>query len=214
MPSPRRPGRPERDAPDQRLALLQAALDAFVAEGIAASTLRSVARRAGVTPALLHYYFGDKERLIEAVIGERLMPVLQELGTGLAVPVQDERALLRGFVQAAFGLFERHPWLATLWVREVLSEGGALRERLMPRLAPAIPLALAQRFAAAQRGGRLNPDLDPRLLVVSLIGLTLFASAAAPVWRGVFGATDVDRAALVEHTLALLERGLELRHAD
>jgi TetR/AcrR family transcriptional regulator len=214
MPRPRKPGRPERNAPDQRARLLDAALQTFVSDGIAASTLRAVALRAGATPALVHYYFGDKEQLIDAVIDERLLPVLGTLRGSAADGMATARHTIRRFVETAFELFERHPWLATLWIREVLSEGGALRERLMPRLAPMIPLKLAQRFAAAQKAGAMNPSLDPRLLVVSLIGLTLFASAAAPVWRGVFGAADVDRAALVAHTIALLERGLELTDED
>lgn len=214
MSKPRKPGRPDRNAPDQRARLLDAALQTFVSEGIAASTLRAVARHAGATPALVHYYFGDKDQLIDAVINERLLPVLETLRGGVASPNATVRQTIRGFVETAFALFERHPWLATLWIREVLSEGGALRERLMPRLAPMIPLMLAQRFAATQKSGAMNASLDPRLLVVSLIGLTLFASAAAPVWRGVFGAEDVDRAALITHTMALLERGLELTDED
>jgi hypothetical protein len=67
---------------------------------------------------------------------------------------------------------------------------------------------LAQRFAAAQRDGGLNPDLDPRLLVVSLVGLTLFPAAGAPIWRQFFEADDLDADALRDHTIALLDRGI------
>jgi hypothetical protein len=76
------------------------------------------------------------------------------------------------------------------------------------QLAPQIPGMLAQRFAKAQRDGRLNPGLDPRLLVVSLVGLTLFPAAGAPVWRQIFDATDIGPEALRDHTIALLDRGL------
>ena len=105
-------------------------------------------------------------------------------------------------------LVARHPWLPSLWVREVLCEGGALRELLLTRIAPQLPRLLAQRFAAAQRNGGLNPDLDPRLLVVSLVGLTLFPAAGAPIWRQFFEADDLDSDALRDHTIALLDRGI------
>ena len=75
------------------------------------------------------------------------------------------------------------------------------------------PVALAGRFAAAQQAGQLNPDLDPRLLMVSLIGLTMFPMASAPIWRQLFGADDIDFNDLRRHTLVLLDRGLELDHA-
>jgi len=71
-------------------------------------------------------------------------------------------------------------------------------------------MLLARRFAAAQARGALNPDLDPRLLVVSLIGLTMLPHAAAPLWRGIFANPEIGNDALVNHTLALLERGLEV----
>jgi hypothetical protein len=123
---------------------------------------------------------------------------------GLDQPLQaagdDPRALIRGFVRAVLGVAMAHPWLPRLWVREVLHEGGGLRGLMLERIAP-LPRALAARFASAQAAGRLNPRIDARLLVPSLIGQTMFMAASAPIWRGVLGA-------------ALLEQGLELNDED
>ena len=56
---------------------------------------------------------------------------------------------------------------------------------------------------------------DPRLLMVSLVGLTLFPIAGAPIWRRMFagdpGAAALDMGTLRKHTLALLDRGIDLR---
>ena len=73
--------------------------------------------------------------------------------------------------------------------------------------------ALAARLAAAQARGELAADLDPRLTVVSLIGLTLFPLAAESLWRQFLDADDIDDARLQSHTLALLRHGLEVPHA-
>jgi hypothetical protein len=97
-------------------------------------------------------------------------------------------------------------------VREVLSEGGALRNLLFERVGPQLPQMMAARFATAQANGRINPDLDPRLLMVSLIGLTMFPAAGASIWRRLFEADDIDSDTMRRHTLALLDRGLELDH--
>ena len=83
-----------------------------------------------------------------------------------------------------------HPWLPQLWVREVLHEGGGLRRLMFDRIGPLLPRAMAQRFAQLQSQGRLNPRLDPRLLVPSLIGQTMFMTASAPIWRGVLAPTS------------------------
>jgi TetR/AcrR family transcriptional regulator len=204
-PSGRGPG---TAGPDLRERLLDAAVARFAVRGIAATSLRDIATEADVTPALLHYYFGDKAQLQDAVIEERLMPLFAGLRETLLAAGDDVDDLVARFVIGIGRLVVRHPWLPSLWVREVLSEGGALRDLLVGRMAPQVPLLLAQRFADAQDEGRLNPDLDPRLLVVSLVGLTLFPAAGAPIWRRIFDADDLDADALRLHTLALLDRGI------
>jgi len=205
---PRRPGRPRAAGADLRGRVLDAALTRFAAHGIGATPLRAIAEAAQVTPALLHYYFGSKPLLVEALIGERLMPVVAQMRAQLQRADSDGTDLVAGFVNTVFGLIQTHPWFPPLWVREVLSEGGALRELIVTRIAPDVPRQFEQRFRAAQRKGELNADLDSRLLVVSLIGLTLFLAASAPIWRRIFEADDIDFDQLRRHTLALLDRGI------
>ena len=206
--SRRGPGRPVGDSADLRERLLDAALTCYSRQGIAATPLRAIAVEAGVNPALLHYYFGDKGQLQQAVIDERLMPAIGNVGVALTLAGDDPAGLIASFVRGIGDAVARHPWLPSLWVREVLCEGGALRDLLVDRIGQQIPQRLAQRFAAAQRAGALNPGLDPRLLVVSLVGLTLFPAASAPVWGRIFDTNGIDADALRDHTLALLERGL------
>ena len=209
----RAPGRPP-GSPDRREGareqLLDAAIACFVRKGIAATSLREIAAEAHATPALLHYYFGDKAQLQAALVEEKLLPAIAPLRASVAQAGDDVAALVAGFVQGVGRVAVAHPWLPPLWVREVLCEGGALREILFERIGPQIPRVMAQRFAAAQARGELNADLDPRLLMVSLVGLTLFPIAGAPIWRRLFEADDLDLETLRRHTLTLLDRGLEV----
>ena len=211
---PRAPGRPAASDIDQRERLLDAALACYVRDGIGATSQRAIARQAGVTPALVNYYFGSGERVLQAVIEQRLLPNLEGMARMLDAGGDDPGKLIAGFVAAVGAMVERNPWFPSLWVREVLCEGGALRDLIVERVGPMVPLQLAARFAAAQARGALNPDLDPRLLVVSLIGLTLFPIAGAPIWQRVFATGDTGVEPLQHHVLTLLLRGLELQHVD
>lgn len=204
----RRAGRPGGDDRDLRQHLLDAAIAQFARVGIGATSLRAIATAAGVTPALLHYYFGDKERLVQALVDERLLPTLAPLRARLERAGDDPSELIGTFARGIGEAVQRHPWLPALWVREVLCEGGALREVLFTQAVPGVPQLLARRFAAAQANGRLNAALDPRLLVVSLVGLTLFPAAGAPIWRRVFGAEGLGPEVMIGHTLALLAHGV------
>lgn len=206
----RRAGRPAGDAGDVRARLLDAAVRRYARQGIAATTLRDIADEAGVTPALVHYYFGGREALQTAVIEERVLAVIARFREPLQTAPGDIRAQIRGFVGVVIDTAMAYPWLPQLWVREVLQEGGALRTLMLERIGPLLPHLLATQFTEAQARGRLNPRVDPRLLVASTIGQTMFLVASAPIWRALFDADDIDAALLKRHVLALLESGLEL----
>jgi TetR/AcrR family transcriptional regulator len=205
---PRRPGRPRADETNQRERLLEAAVACFAADGVAATSLRGIALKAGVTPALVNYYYGSKEQLLDAFIAERVVPAVQVMRDNLLAAGDDPRALLAAFVHGIHGVVERYPWWPAIWVREVLSEKGALRDMMQKIIAPQVAQLLARTLVEAQKRGAISADLDPRLLVVSLVGLTMFPLAAEHIWRRVFPAGDLDRAALLRHTLALVDHGL------
>lgn len=201
-------GRPSGDDSGMRERLLDAAVTCFVRKGIGSTSLRAIATEAGVTPAMLHYYFGDKQRLTQALIDERLLPALGQVQARLRAAGDDPARLIEAFVRGIGEAVRAHPWLPPLWVREVLCEGGALREMVLSEVAPRVPVLLAQRFAAARAAGQLPAGLDPQLLVMSLVGLTLFPAAGAPVWTKMFDAQPLQPEALVEHALTLLGHGV------
>jgi len=209
---PRRPGRP-RDEANQRERLLDAAVACFAADGIAATSQRSIALKAGVTPALVNYYFGSTQQLLDTFVAERMLPVVATLRESVLAAGTEPRALLRAFVQGIYGVVDRYPWWPALWVKEVLNDRGALRDVLQKQIAPQVAQVLATMLAAAQKRGDVSADLDPRLIVVSVMGLTMFPLAAEPIWRRVFAADDLDRDALLRHTLAVLDHGLGGAHA-
>ena len=214
MSKPRSPGRPAGDAQAQRERLLDAALDSFAAAGISASSLRAIADQAGVTPALVNYYFGNKQKLVEAVFEERLQPLFSAVAEQLQASAEGPLQLVTILVSNLNQLLVRHPWLPPLWVREILCEGGLLRDLWISRIGPILPARLAEHFVAAQDQQALNPDINPHLLVVSLFGMVMLPHAAASLLKGVFPDVGMDHTALSKHTLALLERGLEASHAD
>ncbi|CAN5600009.1 TetR family transcriptional regulator [soil metagenome] len=100
----RRPGRPA-GASDTRDKILGSARDLFARNGIGNTSIRAIASDAGVDAALVHHYFGTKEKLFTAAINvpfdpaEILVPLrtapVEELGRllpSLILPVWDSEA--------------------------------------------------------------------------------------------------------------------------
>lgn len=197
-------GRPSQaEAIDARELLLDAALPLFAEKGIAGTTIAEIAARAGLTPAMLHYYFSSRERLLDAIAEERLLAIV----TGVWSPVVESRAIvpmLRGLVQRILRATEQHPWLPSLWLREVVSEGGQLRERLMRILPLASVQHLIGAVTSAQRRGEVDRHLEPRLVLLSVIGLTFLPLATMRMWRTVPFLQGIDRGDIARHAEALL----------
>src|SRR5215467_271020 len=65
----RRSGRPP-GSPANREAILESAREQFAERGYDGATIRGIAAGAGVDPALVHHYFGTKDRLLLATLVE------------------------------------------------------------------------------------------------------------------------------------------------
>ncbi|HEY0700703.1 MAG TPA: TetR family transcriptional regulator [Micromonospora sp.] len=65
----RRPGNP-----DTREAILAAAREAFADRGFDGASIRAIATTAGVDPALVHHYFGTKDKLFLAAVNSPVDP--------------------------------------------------------------------------------------------------------------------------------------------
>lgn len=63
----RGPGRPAGGG-DRRAAILVAAREQFAEKGYDGASVRGIARRADVDPALVHHYFGSKEQVFVAAM--------------------------------------------------------------------------------------------------------------------------------------------------
>lgn len=68
-----RPATPE--APDTATRILDAAEALFLEHGFSATSVRAIAREAGVNLGATHYHFGSKEGLLAAVVHRRFGPI-------------------------------------------------------------------------------------------------------------------------------------------
>lgn len=206
---PRAQGRPLASAPGaSREMLLDAAAELFGRQGIAATSMAGIAAQAGVTAAMVHYHFKGREALLDALVEERIQPLLGFVWGPADPAVQELPALIEGLVHRLLEGPGRQAWLPPLWVREVLSEGGQLRERVLARLPLPRIQAIVDAVTAGQARGEVNPDLEPRLLVISIMGLTMLPLATANLWRRLPGTAGLDAKALARHAIALLGGGL------
>jgi len=172
------------DTEGTRRRLKDAATAEFAEHGPDGTTMAAIAERAGINKERLYKYFGDKQALFETVLTDEL----DKLAAAVApVPGFEE---IGEFAGRTFDYHAAHPQL----VRLLLWEGLA-----------GVPVAdaanrtahykdKAQAYAAAQRAGVLDADVDPEHLVFLIIGLAAWWAAAPQLARMLTGADDSDPA--------------------
>ena len=83
----RRPGRPAGNS-DTRDRILASARELFARNGIGQTSIRAVAAAAGVDSALVHHYFGTKEKLFAAAVRIPIDP-MDIIGPLREMPVEE-----------------------------------------------------------------------------------------------------------------------------
>src|SRR3546814_11825722 len=115
-----------------------------------------------------------------------MLPAFAAVRGRVAAAGDDIADTVAAFVCGLTEVTKAHPWWPQLWVREVLCEGSALRDRLVTRIAPQITRTIADRCANAQPSGDMNADTDPPPPMTSLTGLPLHPSTSPPTSRPPF----------------------------
>lgn len=182
------PGRPRRREADPavRDRLLDAASALFARRGYAAVPIREIARSAGVTSAMVHYYFGDKRALYHEMLERALGRVLERVRRVVAERTGGEAGLV-GLLEVVQGALAADPWIPPLVLREVLSEEGRFRERFVEIYASQLARIVPGLIESEIRAGRFRADLDPRLAFLSFVALMAFPFVARPVIERALG---------------------------
>jgi AcrR family transcriptional regulator len=144
--SPKPPSSRAERAAERRAAIVEAALDEFIARGFAATRLDDVARRAGVAKGTIYLHFKDKETLFEELIRTAIVPLVSRLATPPS-PGRSVRDTLEGFartfvqevattrrgdiVRLIVAEGPRFPAIADFYYREVVSRGLAAMRALI-----------------------------------------------------------------------------------
>ncbi|MFM0019720.1 TetR/AcrR family transcriptional regulator [Paraburkholderia azotifigens] len=209
-PAARRPGRPSGSGrgPEQRARLLDAALALFARQGIVDTTLGQVAREAGFTPAMMHYYFKTRDQLLDVLIDERFLPLRAKLSGSFQTNPDDPIAGITLLAQRFVEVAGDYPWFPSLWIREVISEGGLLKQRMHERFGNANQKSGIEFIEKWQKEGKLNRELEPSLVFLSVIGLTILPLATSSMWRNDPARRKLTADDIARHAVALLTHGV------
>jgi len=152
---------------DARNRIVEAALTIFAQRGFDGATTRGIAKEAGVSSALIHHHFKDKESLWN-LVGQRISEEFVEAITSSMSPDligTGQRA--RQMVEAYMHYWRKHPRALRFQLWRVLGapeEERKVRSKYLNQL-------FVPEMKAAQDAGYVRGNVPPGLLMLTMGGL-------------------------------------------
>lgn len=173
---------------DTETRILEAAEKEFFEKGYAGARTTSIAEAAGVTHAMLHYYFRTKDKLFERIVAEKI----NLLGDIILSAIGDEdlplEERIRQGIERHFDFISANRGFPKFIVNEVLTRPEHIE--LMKQNALHIVnnlLGNLQREIDENASQGLCRPVDARMLLIDIVSLNVFPFMAAPLVYGAIG---------------------------
>jgi TetR/AcrR family transcriptional regulator len=180
----------------------------FAEKGMDGARTDAIARAARVNKALLYYYFKSKEDLYRFTLQTLFDQMRHGVELGMTPSTSPQDRLVK-YVTGYFDFMAAHPNYPRLVQREVMGRGQSLQWIVQAYFGP-----LYRRLTATVREGvdqGAFRRVDPQNMALTLIAMTVFYFAAAPVLGELWGSNPlapVRVTARRRSVLDFLEHGL------
>lgn len=162
--------------------ILQAARKVFIEKGRQGARMQEIADEAGINKALLHYYFRNKQRLFEAVFIEAFDKFLPRIYKEIESD-KNFFEIMQSFISEYIDLIIENPYIPGFVLHE-LSQNPANIAGILGTHVTRLNL-LEQKIQQEINTGNIR-TMDPRQIIVNLIGLCIFPFVARPIIQRVF----------------------------
>lgn len=192
-----RPDNAETPSTEERI--LEAAVREFMAKGYAGARTAAIAEAAGVTHAMLHYYFRTKDKLFDRIIESKIVTLrdimLASLGDP-SVPLFDK---IRTAIEKHQDFIATNPDLPRFMINEVLSRPERI-PMVIEQLKRHTPLVVEslQRQIDEYAAKGLCRKVDAGMLMLDIVSLNIFPFSAKPMVNALLGGMMEDMEAFVE----------------
>lgn len=188
------------DKHNSKQAILDAAEKEFLEMGFHGAKTSSIAKRAGVTHAMLHYYFSTKENLYDVFISQKLQEVKNIMFPALLEEGVDFIDRVRTVIDKQFGYIQKHPYLPRFMLNEVLLKPERFNELISNILQYDIEkfAIIQQEIDTASNEGKINFISLPNL-IIDILSLNIISQVMAPVVIGVMPGVGFDKNEFIEN---------------
>lgn len=194
---------------DKYNCILDSALSLFAIHGVAATTISQIAQQSNVTSAMVHYYFQNRDGLLQHVVTERLAPAMTNVWSSFDEKnLVDPISIITQLINSLFDVVESMPELPFLWNKEILNLGGLLREPFFAIIPQKKIESLVAFFISAQKKGMINSKIAPNLIFPSIIATVMVPLIAQNFTHEIPIVKISNKEILRQHVISLILNGI------
>ena len=174
--------------------ILAAAEQEFLTRGYDGARTTSIAQAAGVTHAMLHYYFRTKEQLFERIVDEKFETMSHSMFAIMGDPSLPIVERIKGGIEAHFDFVAQNPLLPRFVINEIISRPERY-DVLYKRLGAIIDnvyRGLQSEINRSAECGEIE-RVDIKMLFISIMSLNIFTFLAYPFMEPLMGELMVNR---------------------
>lgn len=160
--------------------ILRAAEKEFLEKGFSGAKTTTIAEAAGVTHAMLHYYYRTKEKLFDTIVTEKIDRLVDILIGSMGNPGLSLKERIREGIEHHFDFLADNPLLPRFIVNELAEHPWRIqpvREQLQKKAADFVEAIRRELEATGVT------DIDPVMIISDIISLNVFPFLAAPMVR-------------------------------
>lgn len=178
---------------DTEFKILKAAEREFLSKGFTGARTTSIAEAAGVTHAMLHYYFRTKAKLFNRVLDEKIKLLKESLFSSFDYDDAPLEEIIRNIVERHLDFIAANPELPRFLIEEIYNDperSNAFLEQI-GIYAPYVIHAVQQKINDEAAAGRCR-IVDARMLMLDIASLNIFSYIVAPIARAALGGLTAD----------------------
>lgn len=169
---------------DKESLILKSAEEEFLEKGYANAKTTEIAKRAGVTHAMLHYYYRTKSNLFEIVLQKKMESLVNVFIFSFKQDLPFKEKLKKG-IEDHFDLMAVNPKLPNFIFSEILNNEenrGYFLSILKPHFLEIIESIDTELTKEAEKGN--IKQIEPYNLLFTIISVNVFGVLASPVITG------------------------------
>lgn len=183
-----------KDKQNKEQEILTAAEQEFLTRGYDGARTTSIAQAAGVTHAMLHYYFRTKEQLFDRIVESKFATMSQSLIAIFGDPTLPIVERIKGGIEAHFDFVAANPELPRFVINEIVSrpERYDILYKRVGSVVDNVYNGLQADIDRAAERGEIE-HADAKMLLISIMSLNIFTFLAYPFMEPLMGELMADR---------------------